>query len=335
VKRWQFWLGVLISAAFLFWALREVDFSAAWQAVLAAKWGYLVLGWLCLLVSYVVRSWRWRVILLSISRVPLWTLWRVYMAGFMSNNILPARIGEVVRAYLLGQTVQVSTASALGTVAVERVFDVVMALLLLVIGAAFGVLGGAGRSVWAGGALVGAVLAAVVVLAIWGQQLSALAERAVSRVSPAWGMRVGDLARSFVHGLRAVGSAPRVLHVALWSAMAWGLFMAYAWFVLRAYDLRITFAGLAFLLGVAGLGVSIPSAPGSVGTLEAAYILGLQLLGIGDENTRASFALTYHVLEWVTTCSIGLLCVGQMGLSLSQLTTLAGAQGPDSDAPST
>jgi uncharacterized membrane protein YbhN (UPF0104 family) len=84
---------------------------------------------------------------------------------------------------------------------------------------------------------------------------------------------------------------------------------------------------------MAGLGVSIPSAPGNVGTLEYAYILALRLLGIGDENTRASFALTYHVLEWTTTCSIGLLCLGQMGVSLGQLSTLTQGQKPESDAP--
>jgi uncharacterized membrane protein YbhN (UPF0104 family) len=65
--------------------------------------------------------------------------------------------------------------------------------------------------------------------------------------------------------------------------------------------------------------VSIPSAPGNVGTLEGVYIFALQLLGIGNQNSRASFALTYHVIEWITTCSIGLFCLGKLGLSLGQL----------------
>jgi uncharacterized membrane protein YbhN (UPF0104 family) len=108
----------------------------------------------------------------------------------------------------------------------------------------------------------------------------------------------------------------------VWSVLVWGLFIAYAYWILRAYELHITLAGAAFLLGVAGLGVSIPSAPGSVGTLEGAYILALQLLRIGDENSRASFALTYHVVEWVTTCTVGFLCLGRLGLSLGQLSQM-------------
>jgi uncharacterized protein (TIRG00374 family) len=168
MKRWQFWLGVAISALFLYLALREVDFAAAWQHVTTARWEYLVLGWLCLLVSYVVRIGRWHLIVRTVGRVSPWTLGQVYMAGYMANNILPARIGEIVRAVLLGQAAQVNAASALGTIAVERVFDVIMALSLLALGAAFGVLGDVGQSLWLGGAAVAGLVAGVIVLAVWG-----------------------------------------------------------------------------------------------------------------------------------------------------------------------
>lgn len=319
MKRWQFWVGLLISAVLLFLTLRNVDLHAAWLNVLAARAEYIALGWLCLVVSYGARIWRWHVIVRSLGQVSPWKLGQVYMAGYMANNILPARIGEVVRAYLLGQTAQVSTASALGTIAVERVFDVIMALTLLALGAAFGVLGDMGGSLWLGGATVGGLVTGVVVLAVWGMRLSDLLERMVSRVSPKWGKRLADLGRSFVQGLRSIGSVKRALWIAGWSVVVWVLFIVYAYLILRAYDLRVTLAGVAFLLGVVGLGVSIPSAPGNVGTLEGACILALQLLGIGDENLRASFALTYHIVEWITTAALGFVSLSQLGLSLGQL----------------
>ena len=322
MRRWQFWIGLLISAVFLFFALRKVDFAAAWRHVLTAQWGFLLVGWLCLLISYAVRVWRWHVIVSPIARISPSALGQVYMAGLMSNNILPARMGEVVRAYLLGQTAQVSAASALGTIAVERVFDVLMALVLLVVGATFGVLASVGSSVWLGSVLVAGLIAGILVLTLWGEPLSNLLERLVGRFSPLWGKRLADLGRSFVEGLRSVGSVGRALQLGLWSAAAWGLFMVYASFFLRAYGLRISIPGAAFLLGVGGLGVSIPSAPGSVGTLEGAYMFALQLLGIGDQNSRVSFALTYHVFEWITTCSIGLFCLARLGLSLGQLSEM-------------
>jgi uncharacterized membrane protein YbhN (UPF0104 family) len=119
-----------------------------------------------------------------------------------------------------------------------------------------------------------------------------------------------------------VGNVRQSLQIALWAAVSWGLFIAYAHFILRAYGLHVHPTGIALLLGLAGMGVSIPSAPGSVGTLEYAFIFGLGLLNVGDENTRAIFALTYHMLEWVTTLVLGLFCLGQLGLSWRQVTAM-------------
>ena len=327
MKRWQFWAGSGISVVFLYLALREVDVAAAWGYVRGARWEALLLGWLCLVASYAVRAWRWRTIISAVQAVPAGTVGRVYMAGLMANNLLPARIGEVVRAYLLGQTAGMHTAAALGTVAVERAFDVVVALGFLVAGAALGVLGGLGSAVWAGAALVGGVVIGLAVLATWGKRLSALAGRLIGRASPEWGERAAEMGQSFVAGLRSIGSVGRAAEIALWSLAAWGLFAGYAAAVLGAYGLRTSLPGVLFVLGVGGMGVSIPSAPGNVGTLEGAYVLALGLLGVGDRSSQVSFALTYHVVEWVTTCAIGLLCLGQLGLSVGQLSEVASRAG--------
>jgi uncharacterized protein (TIRG00374 family) len=328
MKRWQFWVGAIVSIMFLFFALRKVDLASAWQAALSARQSDLLLAWLCLLASYIVRAWRWRIIMYSIKPASFWTMWRVFVVGFMANNILPVRMGEIVRAYVLGQIIEVNAASVLGTIAVERVLDVIMVLMLLAVGVAFGMLAGIGGSVWLGAAMVGVLIAGVLVLAVWGEQLADWGERIVGRVSPSWAKKIADLGRSFVRGLRSVGSLNRAVRITFWAAVSWGLFMAYAHFILRAYGLNVGPAGVAFLLGLAGMGVAIPSAPGSVGTLEYAYIFGLGLLKVGDENTRASFALTYHVLEWVTTLILGLFCLGQLGLSLRQVTAMAGQNDP-------
>lgn len=322
-KRWQFWVGMGVSAIFLFLALRRVNLPLAGQRMLAARWEYLVAAWLCLIGCYVVRTLRWYAIVRAIGRVSPGWLGQVYMAGLMANNILPMRIGELVRAYLLGQTARVSTAAALGTIAVERIFDLIMALALLLVGAALGLLADLRQAAWMAGALVAALVGGLVLLAVRGEWLIGWFERAVGRLSPAWAERLAQLGRSFVQGLRAVHSVGQALWLVLGTAVLWGLVMGYALFILRAYDLPVSLAGAAFMLGMAGMGVAIPSGPGSVGTLEGAYMLALQLLGVGTLTSRASFALTYHVLEWVTTLLIGLFCLARLGLSLGQLSRLA------------
>ncbi|MBN1937824.1 MAG: flippase-like domain-containing protein [Anaerolineae bacterium] len=335
MKRWQFWLGVAISAVFLFFALRGVDWAATWQAVQTAQVGYLALAWVCLLASYLSRAMRWRSVLLPLKLVSLWTSWRVFMVGLVSNNVLPARAGELVRAYVLGQSERVDTAAVLGTVAVERVFDVLTVLLLLSLGMTSGALGGLGGEygLWLGAAMVGGLAAGVLVIALWGDRLTGVAARLVGRFSPAWGEKIAGLGEAFVQGVRAVGSVKRAAIVVGWTWISWGLFLLYAYWVLCAYHLTVNAAGVAFLMGFAGLAVAIPSAPGSVGTMEYAYMLGLALLGVGMEETRIGFALTYHVLEWVTTLALGLFCLGQLGLSLRQVSAMANPARRGADLP--
>lgn len=332
MRRWQFWVGVAISAAFLYLTLRGVDLATAWGYVQHARWQALLLGWLCLVASYVIRAGRWQRIIAAVQPVPAGSVGRVYMVGLMANNVLPARIGEVVRAYLLGKTAEMHTAAALGTIAVERAFDVIVALGFLVVGAAYGVLGGLGGALWAGAAMVGGLVVALIVLAVWGERLSALTARLVGRVSPRWGKRLAEMGRSFVAGLRSIGNVGRALEIALWSLGAWALFASNARLVLAAFQMQTSLPKVLFLLGVGGLGVSFPSAPGNVGTLEGSMVLALGLLGVGDRSGRASFALTYHAIEWVTTCSIGLLCLGQLGWSMGQLSQVGRGLEPQDGA---
>lgn len=321
-KRWQFWLGLAVSAVFLFLALRGVNWPAAWEAVRTAQWQWLLPAWGCLLASYLARAWRWQMLLGSFRPVPLSLTFPITVVGLFSNNVLPARIGELVRAYVLGRKTEIDAATGLGTIAIERTFDVLMTLLLLVIGVTLGVLGHTGYSLWAGVGMVGGLVAGVLMVAWQGERLAVLGERMVGRFSPVWGNKLGGLVRSFVHGLRSAGRPRQLVGLALWSAVVWSTFMGYGGFILRALGLHISPAGLAFLFGVAGLGIAIPSAPGSVGTLEYAYVFALEVLRIGDGNTRVSFALIYHALEWATTLVLGLVCLGQLGLSLGQVSEM-------------
>ncbi len=323
IRRWQFWVGVAISALFLFFAFRGVDWAAAWQAVRTARWPWLLPAWACLLASYVARAWRWRSLLVSFQPVSWPLTWQATMVGLVSNNVLPARIGELVRAFILGQKTNINAALALGTIAVERTFDVLMTCLLLVFGITWSVLGDTGYSLWVGMAAVGGVIAGVLTMALWGERLIDRGERLIAHFSPTWAGRLSAPARLFVRGLRVAGRPRQFFGLAIWTMVVWGTFMGYGGFILRALGMSISLAGLAFLFGVAGLGIAIPSAPGSVGTLEYAYVFGLDMLQLGDSSTRISFALIYHALEWATTLGLGLICLGQLGMSLGQISRAA------------
>ena len=127
-------IGLLLTVVFLVLALQRVDLGAFVDELRSINYVWLLPSAVCTLVGYVLRTVRWRVILSGAARAPLSTLFPVLMMGFATNNLLPGRLGEFWRAYLLGRKRNVRKTFALASVVVERVFDglVLIALLALV-----------------------------------------------------------------------------------------------------------------------------------------------------------------------------------------------------------
>ena len=120
---WKVWLGFLVSVFFLWFAFKDMDFVAVKEAFLQAKYWPLFFVAVLLLVAHVFRTLRWQVILSPTKHVPFWTIFSFQMIGFMILNVLPLRIGEVVKAYLLSRKEKIAGSLVLATVVVERIFD--------------------------------------------------------------------------------------------------------------------------------------------------------------------------------------------------------------------
>ena len=128
MKRWQFWLGMLISALLLFFALRGLKLGEAWQALRGAQYLWLLPGVAVYFVGVWVRAWRWHYLLRPLKTISTRTMFPIVTIGYMGNNIYPARAGEVLRAVILKRREGVSVSASLATVIVERVFDGVVML---------------------------------------------------------------------------------------------------------------------------------------------------------------------------------------------------------------
>lgn len=277
----------------------------------------------------------------SAGRAELVPVWRATAIGFMANNILPARGGEVARAYVASRLVPVRFTTALGSLAVERVFDGLILVLLLaaaIADPAFtsrATIGGrslAEIATWAGAAFV---VALGVLLAVVHAPTGALAVagRALRAVLPprAAGYLVG-LARHFIDGL-SILRAPRDFGlVVIWSFVLW-LVNGVAFYTgFLAFDLQspplpeaLTAAGAALpltaallLQGVVAIGVAIPSSPGFFGLFEYASRAGLGLYGVGA-TSAVSFAVGIHIGWFVPITAIGLWTLARAHLSLGDL----------------
>ena len=128
MKRWQFWLGVLISIAFMYLALRGLRLEEVGGALQGANYWWLLPGVAVYFLGVWARAWRWHYLLRPLKAISTRTMFPIVCIGYMGNNIYPARAGEVLRAVVLKRKEDVPISASLATIIVERVFDGVVML---------------------------------------------------------------------------------------------------------------------------------------------------------------------------------------------------------------
>ena len=128
MKNWKFWVGVLISAVFLYFTLRGLQLAEFWQVVKSANYIWILPGIAVYFLGVWVRAWRWHYLLRPLKKISTNTMFPVVTIGYFGNNILPARAGEVLRAFVLRKREGVPVSASLATIIVERIFDGVVML---------------------------------------------------------------------------------------------------------------------------------------------------------------------------------------------------------------
>lgn len=294
----------------------------------ANPWWYLLSVALATL-TFPIRAIRWRIMLAATAPdAGIGPVWKATAIGFMANNVLPARGGELARAYAASRLAPVRFTTALGSIAIERVFDgLVLVLLMAVAIAAPGfpaeaTIGGRSLSTiagWAGAAFV-AVLALLFGVVHAPAGATTLGGRVLRRVLPARaaGFLVG-LARAFIEGLSILRKPRDFGWVVVWSFILWieNGFAFYTGFL--AFHLGDLPFGAALLLqGIVAIGVAIPSSPGFFGLFEYASRAGLGLYGVAAAGA-VSFALGIHLGWFLPITVIGLWTLARANLSLGDL----------------
>jgi len=133
MKKWQIWVGVLISVFFVWISLRGLRLGEFWEVVKSANYWWILPGIAVYFVGVWVRAWRWHYLLKPIKEIPTRTMFPITTIGYMGNNIYPARAGEVLRAVILKRREGVPVSASLATIIVERIFDGVVMLAFVFI----------------------------------------------------------------------------------------------------------------------------------------------------------------------------------------------------------
>jgi uncharacterized protein (TIRG00374 family) len=238
----------------------------------------------------------------------------------MANDLLPFRIGELVRAYILGETEKISKASTLVTIVLERIFDGVTMLLFIGTASFFLPLQESIRTLL----LLGSVLfaTAVVVLVVvsrFRERFDHLIHRVLQRLPERWGARGLKLVDSFFHGLSVLHNPLDAVLALGFSIVAW-LFEAgmYAVLAQSFAGINVGFPVFVLATAVANLVTIVPSTPGYVGVFDVPVKTILGLFGV-DPNVATSYTLLLHATLIVPVVLLGLVLTWRLGLSLGQL----------------
>lgn len=323
-------ISVGLAAVLLVLFLRTLDFAAVGKAIRGASVGWLVAAVAAnLLATPLLRSWRWGLLLTRAGRPSAYDLNSATSIGFAASTLLPARAGEIVRPVALARRAGLPVAPCLASVALERLIDLVVCVLLFVvyaIGWAPQDMAGeaAGRfALLRQLALVfgAGTFAGLVVLGF----LAAKPERTDRFVKPLLkplpvkiGARIEAILLSFLDGLGALGTAKDVAIVAASSLALWALIASQVWMTLLAFGVNVPYPVSFFVLAWAILGLAIPT-PGGVGGYHTAVAYALTAFyGVG-KDTAGAFALVSHALSFVPITLLGLVFLLAGGLSLKSL----------------
>lgn len=313
------WLGLVISAVFIGLLFFRTDPGRVLAALRGANYWWVAPAVVVYFVSVWVRAVRYRFILRSVRDVSSADLFPILIIGYMANNLLPARVGELVRAYVLSERHQVAKMAALGTVAVERLFDGLTLLGFLAVTVLL--LGG-------GSMLTDLTLVAVaifaVALAVFVVALAApdTTERLVARASrllpQRFRNRAYDLVCSFVEGLRSLRHPGAFAWVTGASLAAWLIEAVVYMLVGYAFGLRIGFGYYIMAVGAGNLAITAPSSQGGIGPFE--FFVKQVLIGAAvAESVAAAYAFAVHAVILIPATALGLYYLWSMHLSLRVL----------------
>lgn len=313
MKRWQLWLGILISAILLYLAMRGLQLDKVWESLKSARYIWLLPGIAVYFIGVWVRSWRWHYMLRPLKKIPTQTMFPIVTIGYMGNNIYPARAGEILRAVILKQREDVPVSASLATVIVERIFDgvVMLAFVFLNLGELAklqtnsGIVGNIQQVAFWGAIVFIGALAVFLLAAMFPQVTEKIVAWMIQKFLPErLREKVGQIAGRFLTGLESLRSPQEALMIFFTSFLIWLLETGKYWFVMHAFNFEVSFFALMLMNGIVNLATTIPSAPGYLGTFDAPGIALLSAYGVPPEMAT-SYTLVLHAALWFPITALG------------------------------
>lgn len=339
-KKLQIILGLIIGVFLMWFLFRDTDWDEVWLALRGARIGYLMLGLFFILLGFVVRIWRWSYIVNPVTPVSFWHLFSATQIGFLGNFVLPARIGEIIRALTLSRSQHIPFPKTVAFVALDRLTDlfglVAVFLITLVtfhptrdiyLPEEFQNLyaGPISRDMIRGTVIVLtlALLAGVTLLVVLFAKKNfflGLSDAILGRISKRLADFAHGLFEHFAEGMQVLTSLGNLAKATGVSLLLWGTFALSQVAIYTAFNVQAPWYTPFVVLSLLSVFISIPGPPGFIGPFHAGVVGGL-ILAVPDVNVNAARAIAIfaHLYNLIPIVIIGVICLSFERLELREL----------------
>jgi glycosyltransferase 2 family protein len=305
--------GLLVGGTFLYLAFRHVPLAELKSALRSVHWRWLCVAVLVSLVLQVFRAWRWQLELRPLEHVPLPRLWVVTSVAYMTINLLPARMGEIVRPWLLSRRSGVTFTNVVGNLVIEKTLDSVVLVFYILVGLVTTsnlpswVRNGAGISA------VAAALLLALVLVLWCRGEGFVDAWVLHHLPQRAGTRLKRILTSLLDGMRILPNPRLLLAVTAVSLALWSLPVLSSYIMIRAFGFDVPFSAAVIIFIFIGLGTALPNAPGMIGTYQWACILALGLFDVPQADALA-YGVVLNAVQLLTLVAQGLVALPFAGI---------------------
>jgi len=304
-RPWLKLATIAVTVVFSYIALSEIDFSEVWRALRSCDYWWLIPALIVFGLGDVARALRWRSLFAPGRRPPPGPTLNATMIGYFYNNIMPARAGEAARVLVLTRRGSVPLVETVGTIVVERLFDLIAILAVFFLTQPW-----LPHVSWLRAAAIAAIALALVIasiavlLVIYGDRPLRTLLRPLGRLSRFSGDLLEKTIVELAHGLSGLRNRRVAIEAFLWTIVAWMLTALCAYFVSIAFHLHLPFACGVLVAVAVGLSMILPSPPAALGVFEGAAILALKAYGM-SKSSILPFALVLHAVNFVPFVLIG------------------------------
>jgi len=322
----KFVIGMGISFFLLFFLFRKIDFVQLIEVLKGLDISYLVAAILITFISYSLRAVRWHYLLLPQKKAAPWNLISATMICYMANNLLPARLGEFVRAYVLAEKEHLESSSVFATLVLDRLFDGFSVLVILVI-TFFTVKLPPGmekvqQGLVTGGYVTLALYIVVIVFLVFLKRATSPTLKFVAVVLSPFPAKLSSsvipLMGSFISGIRLTSKPKELFALVFSSALIWSIAIWPVDLMLKAFRIDLPITASMFILVFLVFAVMVPASPGYIGTYHAACMYGLMAFNVPKE-LALSVAIVMHSINFFPIIAIGFLFLWKDGISFSSL----------------